>query len=73
MEAYAYATVVFSTRFVDGPCPCNLKMRPHLHSPSTNEAIDLLLANGENVSASPGFESLGLRLRVNNKRQKLNE
>ena len=32
---------------------------------------DLLLANGENVSASPGFESLGLR--VNNKRQKLNE
>ena len=32
---------------------------------------DLLLANGENVSASPGFESLGLR--VNNKRRKLNE
>ena len=32
---------------------------------------DPLLANSENVSASPGFESLGLR--VNNKRRKLNE
>jgi len=32
---------------------------------------DLLLANGENVLASPGFKSLGLR--VNNKRRKLNE
>ena len=40
MEAYAYATVVFSTHFVDGPCPCNPKMRPHLHSPSTKEAIE---------------------------------
>ena len=40
MEAYAYATVVFSTRFVDGSCPCNLKMRPHLHNPSTKETIE---------------------------------
>ena len=40
MEAYAYATVVFSPRFVDDPCPCNLKMRPHLHSPSTKETIE---------------------------------
>ena len=30
-----------------------------------------LLANGENVLASPGFESLGLR--INNKRRKLNK
>ena len=40
MEAYAYATVVFSTRCVDGPCPFNLKMRLQLHSPSTKEAIE---------------------------------
>ena len=32
---------------------------------------DLLLANGENVSASRGFESLGLR--VTRKRRKLND
>ena len=40
MEAYAYATMVFSTRFMDGPCPRNLKMSPHIHSPSTKETIE---------------------------------
>jgi len=38
-EAYAYANMVFSTRFEEGPCPRSLKMRPHVHSPSTKETI----------------------------------
>ncbi len=31
---------------------------------------DLLLAKGENVSKSPGFEMLGLRVNNNNKRKR---
>ena len=56
MEAYAYATVVFSTCFVDGPCHCNLKMRPRLHSPSTKETIEWVKAAYNTFQWQPYFK-----------------
>ena len=41
MGAYAYATTVLSTHFVEGPRPQNLKkMKPALFSSATKETID---------------------------------